>query len=163
MNDYLRVTYGASVHDEKEINAVTKVLKTSTQMGINIDNFEKEVAKIFNKNYGIMVNSGSSALLLAVEALEIPIGSEVITPACTFGTTVSSIVKNNLTPVFVDVKEGTYCIDVDEIEEMISSKTRAVCIPNLIGNIAEWDKISEICEITLYVRFIISIILHLFP
>lgn len=146
MNDYLRVTYGSSVYDNKEIDAVLNVLKTSTQMGINVQNFEKKVAQTFNKKYGIMVNSGSSALLLAVEVLEIPDGSEIITPACTFGTTVAAILKNNLTPVFVDVKRGTYCIDADKIESMISNKTKAVCIPNLIGNIAEWEKISKICK-----------------
>ena len=80
-------------------------------MGKNVSVFEKKIAKLFSKKYGLMVNSGSSAILLAMEALEIPEGSEVITPVLTFSTTVTYIVKNKLVPVFVDVEEGTYCIN----------------------------------------------------
>lgn len=144
--NYLRVPYGCSVHNEEEIAAVVNVLKTSTQMGRNVRKFEEKVAKIFDKKYGIMLNSGSSALLLAFEVLDLPAGSEVITPTLTFGTTVSCLVKNNLVPAFVDVEEGTYCIDPAKIGAMITDNTKAVCIPNLIGNIAKWDEISRICE-----------------
>ena len=107
----LRVPYGLSVHGSEEIKAVNKVLKSSTQMGKNVHTFEKKIAKLFSKKYGLMVNSGSSALLLAMETLDIPAGSEVITPVLTFSTTVGYIVKNKLVPVFVDVEEGTYCIN----------------------------------------------------
>ena len=99
----LKVPYGLSVHGKDEINAVVKVLKNSTQMGKNVKLFEKKVSKIFYKKYGLMVNSGSSALMLAMEVLNFPKKSEIITPALTFGTTVSYIVKNNLVPSFVDV------------------------------------------------------------
>ena len=71
-----------------------------------------------------MVNSGSSALLLAMEVLNFPKNSEIITPALTFSTTVSYIVKNNLIPVFADVKEGTYCIDEDQIKSLITKKLK---------------------------------------
>ena len=90
---------------KEEIDAVVNVLKTSTQMSKNVFSFEKKIAKLFNKNYGLMVNSGSSALMLAMEALNLPEGSEVITPALTFSTTVAYITRNKLIPVFVDVKE----------------------------------------------------------
>lgn len=145
-NSYLHVPYGTTVHGEEEIEAVLNVLKSSTQMGPNVREFEKKVAKYFDKEQGIMVNSGSSALFLAAEILNLPKDSEVITPALTFGTTVSCLVKNCLIPVFVDVEEGTYCIDSSKIEAMISKETRAVCIPNLVGNIAKWDEIAEICR-----------------
>ena len=79
----LRVPYGLSVHGKDEIKAVTKVLKSSTQMGKNVSIFEKKISKLFSKKYGLMVNSGSSALMLAMETLDIPEGSEVITPALT--------------------------------------------------------------------------------
>ena len=144
-DDYLYVPYGCTVHGEEEIEAVTKVLRTSTQMGPHVRELEGKVAETFDKPYGIMVNSGTSALYLAVECLELPKGSEVITPALTFATTVACLVKNDLIPAFVDVEEGTYCIDVDQIEEMITDKTKAVCIPNLIGNVCEWDKIAKLC------------------
>ena len=140
---YPRVPYGLSVHNNKEINAVIKVLKKSTQMGKNVTLLEKKVAKLFKKKYGLMVNSGSSAIMLAMEVLNLPKGSEVITPALTFGTTVSYIVRNGLIPVFVDVKEGTYCIDENQIEKSITKKTKAILAPHLLGNIVDWKKISK--------------------
>ena len=141
-----RVTYGLSVHGKEEINAVNKVLRTSTQMGKNVEVFERKIAKLFNKKYGIMTNSGSSALLLAIEALNLPKNSEVITPALTFSTTVSCIIKNNLIPVFIDVKLDTFCINHNKIEEKITSKTKAILAPDLLGNICEWDRIKKIAK-----------------
>ena len=137
----LVVPYGLSVHGKDEIKAVNNVLKKSTQMGKNVRLFEKKVSKLFNKNFGLMVNSGSSALLLAMEVLNFPKNSEIITPALTFSTTVSYIVKNNLIPVFADVKEGTYCIDEDQIKNLITKKTKAILAPNLLGNLVNWKKI----------------------
>ncbi len=142
----IRVPYGMAVHNTEEINAVVRTLKNSTQMSHNVFNFEKKVSKLFYKKYGLMVNSGSSALLLAFASINLPKGSEVITPVLTFATTVASIIQNNLIPVFVDVKKTTYCIDEDDIEEMISKKTRAICVPNLIGNIPNWKKIRRIAK-----------------
>lgn len=145
-DQFLYVPYGCTVHGEEEIRAVEEVLRTSTQMGPRVREFEDKVAATFDKQHGIMVNSGSSALYLAVEVLDLPKGSEVITPALTFATTVGCLVKNGLVPAFVDVEEGTYCIDIDKIESMINEKTSAVCIPNLIGNVCDWDRIVEICR-----------------
>lgn len=139
----IRVPYGLSVHGKDEIKAVVKVLKTSTQMGKNVSDFEKKISKLFSKKYGLMVNSGTSALMLAIEVLKLPKNSEVITPALTFSSTVSSIVKNQLVPVFVDVKEGTYCIDENSIKKYITNKTKAILAPNLIGNIVNWNKIYD--------------------
>tara|TARA_B110000305_G_C19404626_1_gene622017 strand:+ start:564 stop:1778 length:1215 start_codon:yes stop_codon:yes gene_type:complete len=144
--NYTRVPYGLSVHGNEEIKAVVKVLKTSTQMGKNVALLEKKVAKMFNKKYGLMVNSGSSSIMLAMEVLNLPKGSEIITPALTFGTTVSYIVKNQLVPVFADVKEGTYCIDESQIKGLITKKTRAILAPHLLGNIVNWEKISKLLK-----------------
>ena len=138
----IRVPYGLSVHGDAEIKAVVKVLKNSTQMGTNVLNFERKIAKLFNKKYGLMVNSGSSALMLAMESVNFPKGSEIITPALTFSTTVSYIVRNGLIPVFADVKEGTYCINEDEIKNLITKKTRAILAPHLMGNIVNWKKLA---------------------
>ena len=63
----MTITYGKSVHGKEEINSVVKVLKTSTQMGINVKNFERKISNLFSKKHGIMVNSGSSALFLAIK------------------------------------------------------------------------------------------------
>ena len=68
--NHLRVPYGSTVHGQEEIEAVVNVLKTSTQMSTHVREFEEKVAKLFNKDHGVMVNSGTSALYLAFEALE---------------------------------------------------------------------------------------------
>ncbi len=142
----MRVNYGQTVHGEEEIAAVVDVLRTSTQMGRRVREMEARVAALFNKRYGVMVNSGSSANYLAVELLNLPAGSEVITPALTFATTVAPIVRQKLVPAFVDAAEGTYNIDVDAIEAMITPNTKAVMIPSLIGNLPDWDRIREIAD-----------------
>ncbi len=142
MNKNIRVPYGLSVHGKEEIKAVNNVLKSSTQMGKNVSTFEKKISKLFEKKYGLMVNSGSSALLLAMETLDFPEGSEIITPALTFSTTVGYIVRNKWIPVFVDVEEGTYCINENKIKSLITKKTKAVVAPHLMGNIVNWKKIS---------------------
>ena len=146
LKNSIRVPYGLSVHGKDEINSVVKVLKTSTHMGKNVSLFEKKIAKLFSKKYGLMVNSGSSALMLAMETLNIPEGSEVITPALTFSTTVGYIVRSKLIPVFVDVKEGTYCLDENKIMGLITNKTRAIVAPHVMGNIVNWEKIAPMLK-----------------
>jgi CDP-6-deoxy-D-xylo-4-hexulose-3-dehydrase len=143
---YVRVPYGMTSHGEKEIEAVVRALRNSTQMGDHVREFENRISLKFQKNYGVMVNSGSSALQLAVEILDIKKGAEVITPALTFATTVGSILKNSLTPSFVDVGEGSYNINPIKVEQSITSKTRAMVIPNLIGNLADWKVLRKIAD-----------------
>src|SRR5271163_550234 len=94
----IRVPYGLSLHGKEEIDAVVKVLKGNTALGDKTSEFEGKVAKLFGKKFGVMVNSGSSANLLAFELLNLPKGSEVITPLLTFATTVSPIVQKGLVP-----------------------------------------------------------------
>lgn len=142
----MRVNYGQTVHGEPEIAAVVSVLRSSTQMGANVREMERRVARLFDKAHGIMVNSGSSANFLAVKLLDLPEGSEVITPVLTFATTVAPLIQNGLVPVFVDVEPGTYNIDVDAIEAMIGPKVRAMMIPSLIGNLPDWDRIRAIAN-----------------
>jgi len=145
-SEYIRVPYGSTVHGPDEIEAVVKVLNTSTQMGSKTKEFESEVSRLFNKEFGLMVNSGSSALYLAMESIGLEKDSEVITPVLTFATTVGSLVKNSLIPVFVDVSPNTYCINTDLVQEKVSEKTKAILAPNLIGNICEWHKLREIAD-----------------
>jgi CDP-6-deoxy-D-xylo-4-hexulose-3-dehydrase len=142
----MRVNYGQTVHGEAEIDAVVHVLRTSTQMGSHVREMQTKVAALFEKRHGIMVNSGSSANYLAMEILDLPKGSEVITPALTFATTVAPIVRGGLVPVFVDATPGTYNIDVDAIEGMIGPKTKALMIPSLIGNLPDWRRLRKIAD-----------------
>jgi CDP-6-deoxy-D-xylo-4-hexulose-3-dehydrase len=107
---------------------------------------EREVAKLFGKARGVMCNSGSSALYLAVELLGLQPGSEIITTALTFSTDVAPIVRAGLVPVFVDVEPDTFCVDVSQIETLVTPKTGALLIPNLIGNAPDWDAIRAIAN-----------------
>jgi len=141
-----KISYGKNVYDNKEINAVIKTLKKTTQMGESVSTFERKVSKIFSKKYGLMVNSGSSALILALKVMNFKKGSEIIAPSLNFGTAVSSIMLNNLNPILVDCKIDTLQIDPNKIEKKISKKTKAILVPNLIGNIPDWKKIRKIAN-----------------
>jgi len=142
----IRVPYAMTVHGQEEIDAVVEVLKNSTQMGKKTLEFENLVSNKFGHKYGIGVNSGSSALFLAMEVLDLPKYSEVITPSLTFATTVGCIIKNNLVPCFIDVVKNTLLIDVSKIERNITEKTSAMCIPNLMGNLPQWDEIRSLAD-----------------
>ncbi len=146
MSTAIKVPYGSTVHGQDEIDAVVKVLETSTQMGQNVRSMEEKVAELYAKEHGIMVNSGSSALYLAAELLNYDEGAEIITPALTFSTTVAPLVKKNWVPAFVDVEPGTYNLDASKVEEMIGPKTKALWIPNLIGNLPDWKQLREIAD-----------------
>src|SRR6185295_7809884 len=142
----MRVPYGFSMHGKEEINAVVKVLEGNTALGALTKEFETKISKMFGKKYGIMVNSGSSANLLAFEILDLPKGSEVITPLLTFATTVAPIVQKGLVPVFVDVDLDTYIVNIDQVEKAITKKTRALMIPSLLGNIPDMERLSKIAK-----------------
>lgn len=144
-----KVYYGQAVYDDKEIKASLNVLKNQKFNLIdsfNVKKVERKVAKIFGKKFGLMVNSGSSANLLALSSFNFPKGSEIITPTLTFSTTVAPIYQLGLVPHFIGVKENKFVTDPDQIEKCINSKTVAVMIPNLLGNIPLWSKIAKICK-----------------
>jgi CDP-4-dehydro-6-deoxyglucose reductase, E1 len=144
-----RVEYAGSVHDEEEIEAVVAVLRggpSALRIGRNVREMEQLVAASFGKKRGVMVNSGSSALYLAVELLGLEPGDEIITSSVTFSTDIAPMVRAGLVPVFVDVTADTYQIDVDQIEAAIGPRTKAVLVPNLIGNCPDWDRIRDIAD-----------------
>jgi CDP-6-deoxy-D-xylo-4-hexulose-3-dehydrase len=155
----LRVTYAMAVHDEKEEAAVLKVLQEHrTIMGPQVKEFEERTAKAFGKKFGVMVNSGSSANLIAIEMLNLPAGSEVITPVLTFATTVAPLVKNNLVPVFAEVVKGKYIIDADQVEKLITKKTKAIMVPLLFGNVPNMEKLAKIAKNTTFILSKIHVI-----
>ena len=144
-----KIYYGKAVYNNKEINAVLKVLKQQELQlidGKNVKKLEKNVCKLFGKKYGLMVNSGSSANLLALASLNLKKGSEIITPNLTFSTTVSPILQLGLIPHFIGVEKNKFVADVNQIEKCINKKTKAIMIPNLLGNIPNWKKISLIAK-----------------
>ncbi len=142
----MKISYGKNVYDKSEINAVLKTLNHSTQMGISVKKFENKISSFFNKKYGLMVNSGSSALILALKVLNLPKNSEVIAPCLNFGTAISAIILSDLKPILVDCEKETLQIDINKIEKKITNKTKALLIPNLIGNIPDWSKIKKISK-----------------
>ena len=144
-----KIYYGKAVYDKKEINAVLNVLKNDSLSlidGKKVKELEKKVSNIFGKKYGLMVNSGSSANLLALSSFKFKKGSEIITPNLTFSTTVAPIYQLGLIPHFVGAEENKYVTDPSQIEKCINKKTVALMIPNLLGNIADWKKIYKIAS-----------------
>jgi CDP-6-deoxy-D-xylo-4-hexulose-3-dehydrase len=147
--DSRRIDYAGSVHDEAEIEAVVKVLRgpaTSLRIGKNVKEMERLVAGQFAKRQGIMVNSGSSGLYLAVELLDPQAGDEIVTSAVTFSTDIAPMVRSGVHPVLVDVTADTYQIDVEQIEAAVGPRTIAILAPNLIGNCPDWDVIRDIAD-----------------
>ncbi len=142
-----KITEAGPVHDQREIDAVVKVLESGIMdLGENVAEFERRGAALLAKQYGVMVNSGTSALWLAVDLLECEPGDEVITSPLTFSSDIAPLVRNGIIPAFVDVEPDTYQIDVDKIEAMIGPRTKAILTPNLVGNCPDWDRIREIAD-----------------
>ena len=139
-----KVYYAEANYSDEEINAVIEVLKNNRLAlmgGKNVLQLESEVANIFNKKYGLMTNSGSSANLMGVMALNLKKGTKVITPSLTFSTTVAPIVQSGLKPLFIDVERETMQIDTSVLKNIPLEEVSAICVPNLIGNVANWQEI----------------------
>ncbi len=142
----MKISYGKNVYGNEEIKAVLSQLRKSTQMGKSVSNFENKIAKLFSKKYGLMVNSGSSALTLATNVLNFKKGDEIITPCLNFGTAVSAIMLSGAKPILADIDIDTLQISINELKKKITKKTKAIMIPNLIGNIPNWKKIKQIAK-----------------
>lgn len=135
--------YKFESYGEEEIKAVEEALRSGWLggQGPKSVEFEKEIAKRFGKKHGVFVNSGSSACLLAIAALDLPKGSKIITPACTFATTLAPIIQLGYEPVFVDVGLTTYQADIDQVIAAVTDDVKAIMLPNLIGNKPNWFKL----------------------
>ena len=139
-----KVYYAEANYSDEEIDAVIEVLKNNRLAlmgGKNVNKLESKVACIFNKDHGLMTNSGSSANLLGVQALNLKKGTKVITPSLTFSTTVSPIVQSGLKPLFIDVERETMQIDTSLLKKIPLDEVSAIFVPNLIGNVANWEEI----------------------
>jgi CDP-6-deoxy-D-xylo-4-hexulose-3-dehydrase len=132
-------------YGEQEIQAVVDCLRSGWLAGFGPKSieFEEKIAKYFGKKYGVFVNSGSSACLLALASLLLPKGTKVITPACTFSTTLAPIIQLGLVPIFVDVDLNTYVANVDDVLSVVTDDVKVLMLPNLIGNKPDWKKIKE--------------------
>lgn len=132
-------------YDEQEINAVTQCLRDGWLAGFGPRSleFEQKIAETFGKKYGVFVNSGSSACLLALASLQLEKGTRVLTPACTFSTTVAPMIQLGLEPVFCDVELTTYVPSVSQVIEKIDDSIKVIMLPNLIGNKPNWKDIKQ--------------------
>ncbi len=144
-----KVFYAEANYSDEEIESVLEVLKNNRlalMCGKNVKNLEDKVAKIFNKEFGLMTNSGSSANLIGVQSLQLEKGSRVITPALTFSTTVSPLVQSGLIPLFIDVEKETMQMNTSLLKEIPLEGVSAICVPNLIGNVANWEEIYQFAK-----------------
>lgn len=149
------ITHAGRVYDAEEMKyLIDSCLDFWLTAGRFAKQFEEEFAQFLGVNYCILTNSGSSANLLAISALTSPKlaerklkpGDEVITVAVSFPTTINPIVQNGLVPVFLDVDLGTYNIKTEEIENAITSKTKAIFLAHTLGNPFDIDKIVKLCK-----------------
>ncbi|MBB6713485.1 DegT/DnrJ/EryC1/StrS family aminotransferase [Clostridium gasigenes] len=132
----------------EELNKVTLEVLSSANyiMGTNVIEFEKEFAEFIGVKHAISVGNGTDALIIALKAMGIGEGDEVITSPFTFFATAESISAVGATPVFVDVTADTFNIDVTKIEEKITSKTKAIMPIHIFGQSADMDEINEIAK-----------------
>ncbi len=133
--------------DESEIENVVEVLKSGMlASGEWVRSFEEEFAKYIEVRYAVATTSGTVALDIALKALGVGNGDEVIVPDFTFIATANAVLFQNAKPIFVDVDEKTFTIDPDDVLEKITSKTKAVIGVHLFGHPFDVKAIQEICE-----------------
>jgi CDP-6-deoxy-D-xylo-4-hexulose-3-dehydrase len=152
----MKIVYplATSTWDEKEIKALHRVIESNHYtMGKYVKEFESDFADYFGSKYAVMVNSGSSANLLAVSALfytnELPAlkrGDEVIVPAVSWSTTYSPLHQYGLKQKYVDIDIDTLNYNLEELEKAITPKTRLIIAVNILGNPNEFKKIQELCD-----------------
>ena len=144
----------APTFDEDEIcEAIESLIRRNVTMGSKVDQFERMFAEYVGSKHAIMVNSGSTANLLIMSAITNPdyegrlnFGDEVIVPALTWGTTLWPVIQTGCTPVLVDSNIDTLCIDVDQVREAITDKTRAIFVAHILGNAADMDALKNIAD-----------------
>ena len=150
-----RIPYASRVYDREEMmNLVDSSLEFWLTSGRYTDEFEQSLAKYLGIKYCSLVNSGSSANLIAFMALTSPLlgdrqvkrGDEVITVAAGFPTTVTPMIQYGAVPVFVDVTIGQYNIDVTKLEEAYSGKCKAVMLAHTLGNPFDLKAVKDFCD-----------------
>ena len=142
----MKLPVAGAVHDEREIEAVVAVMRDNPKLEIGEATLalEERVAAKLSKRFGLMVNSGSSALRIAIDLLRLEPGDEIITSPLTFSTDVAPMVQSGLVPAFVDITADTYQIDAERGGH--DRCTRAILAPNLCGNCPDWDRLQAVAD-----------------
>ena len=130
-----------------DIDEVGRVLKSNyLSRGPEVFEFEKEICKLTGSKYACAVSSGTAGLIMALQALGVGVGDEVITPSFTVPATVNSIIAIGAVPVMVDIESDTYGLDPQLIEKSINSKTKAIIVVHVFGKSAKTKSIIEIAK-----------------
>lgn len=116
-------------------------------LGDEVKKFEEDFSRVVGSRYAVSVNSGSDALFMALNSLDIGGGDEVITVSHTFISTVDAIVRNGAKPVFVDINPETYVMDVSRVEEKITEKTKAILVVHLYGHPVDMKPLLRLAKI----------------
>jgi len=133
---------------QKELEYVTDALRSGwiSSEGKFIKAFEEGFARYTGRRHAVAVNNGTNALILALRALELPKGSEVILPSFTIISCAMACIYNDLVPVFVDSEEDTWNMDVNQAEKKITGKTKAVMPVHIYGHPVDMDETSRLAE-----------------
>ena len=136
------------IFDQTEIDAVTEVVNSGTWGlgGTKVPEFEEKFAAFCGAKYGITAFNGTVTLRLALEALGVGPGDEVIVPGLTFQATAASVLDVNAIPIIVDIDPNTFTIDPKAIEAAISTRTKCIVPVHLYGRVADMDAIMAIAK-----------------
>lgn len=147
MVEYTNLRANYKLFEKEYENAALKALRSGWYiLGPELDSFEKDFASYLGVRHCIGLNSGTDALIMAIRALNIGKGDEVIVPACTYIASVLGITENEATPVYVDCHDDTFLIDEDLIEAAITERTKAIVVVHLYGQVCNMDKILVIAN-----------------
>ncbi len=133
--------------DSKDIEGVVKVLKSGNlSLGLEHIRFEQAFAKTIKTKYAVSVANGTCGLHLAVKAMDLKDGDEVITTPFSFVASSNCLLYENVKPVFVDIEEETFNIDSKKIERAITKKTKGILVVHIFGQSAQMDEIIRIAD-----------------
>jgi dTDP-4-amino-4,6-dideoxygalactose transaminase len=137
-----------AIHKEyiNELNASAETIIQSGNYILGTSKFEEEFANFVGSSYSACVASGTAALHLAIKALNIKPGDEIITVGYTFRATVSAIMYEGAIPVYVDIDPETFCMDVSKVEEKITEKTKCIIPVHLFGNAVDMPELMKIAD-----------------
>ncbi len=145
MVEYTSLKGNYELYEQEYEEAALRALRSGWYiLGPELDSFEKAFAEYLGVKNCVGLNSGTDALILAVRALGIGPGDEVIVPAGTYIASVLGVTENGATPVYVDSKKDTLLIDPDKIEAAITDKTKAILPVHLYGQACDMDRICKI-------------------
>lgn len=145
--DFANLKYQHELYKEEIENAILKVARNCNFiMGEEVQQFEKNLEEFAGAKYAITCSSGTDALLLAMMALEIRPGDEIITTPFTFVATAETIALLGARPVFVDIDERTYNLDINKIEDKVTDKTKAIISVSLYGQPSDLDEINKLSK-----------------